>query len=263
MKGVLVTKKRDTDTCARFFGEADKLGINLIHYEDYALVPEQRMDFAVFRNYQSVFLPITKKVRYQMNDFCTANVFRSQVNQMMNLDLGLPKPYTIVLSEESSYDSVQSALGDTFIAKNPFTTLSKGVFLVHNETEFRKVVDRVSMCQDFINTSKGKDLRILLLGGEVVAAVVRSNPNNWRSNLFRQGELKLFEVPNWLKDKLYVIKSYYGIDMCAVDLLFGDNDEDFYFLEVNMNPYLIDMEEISGKNITRDILSYCIKKCNE
>lgn len=260
MRGIIVCKERGLDTVNRFIEESKTLGIELYHYQDFLLDTTQRYDFALFRNYQDQFRKVSTKSRKQFNDFSIGNVHRHQLNQLMNIDLGLDKPLTFRAGEEVSYEAIKSVLGETFIAKSGYSTLSKNVFLIHNEVEFDKVISRVDIFQKFITTSRGKDLRILLFGGEVVCAVERHNPNNWRSSLYRQSVLKEVNIPAWLQDNLYNIKGTYGIDICAVDLLYSDVKDEYLFLELNLSPYFIDLEELTGKNITRDCLSYCIEK---
>ena len=92
-------------------------------------------------------------------------------------------------------------------------------------------------------SSKGRDLRLIVLGGQVVDALVRVNPGSFTSNVHQGGHVEEFDPPQELKDAAVRFAEAIGMVMGSVDFLFGENEGEFYLCEANSSvglSYLMD-----------------------
>ncbi len=126
-----------------------------------------------------------------------------------------------------------------------------GVTLVEDEGALKSVLKIMSavpmrdqvIAQQAILSSKGRDLRIVVIGGRVVDAFVRSNPGGFTSNAHQGGHVEEFDPPDSVKDAAVRLADAMGMAMGSVDFLFGERDGEFYLCEANSSigmPYLTD-----------------------
>ena len=115
------------------------------------------------------------------------------------------------------------------------------------------------MFQEFIKTSKGKDLRINVVGDKVIATVFRSNDNDFRSNITLGGDKQPYS-PNEKQKQIAInaVKAL-GLDFAGVDVMFGENDTPIV-CEVNSNPHFKSTLECTGVDLALSIADYVIGK---
>lgn len=116
--------------------------------------------------------------------------------------------------------------------------------------------------QKFIHEAGGKDIRLVVVGNKVVAAMKRSSQGiDFRSNLSGVGKgTSVEKLP--VKVKKIAIKAIktLGLDYGGVDILISKRDP--LIIDVNSNPGF-KIERVTGKNIGKEILKYIIKKANK
>lgn len=151
---------------------------------------------------------------------------------------GLPVPPSLLLSDSISAASIASVLGDPFIMKPNIGSKGENVRLIHVSGASRKErpEGHGMIAQTFIGSSRGRDIRVWVAGGEAVAAVVRSNPGSIVSNYAAGGTATAFGGP----DRGAVFKlaeqaaAACGLFFAGVDILYG-YDGQYIICEVNGN----------------------------
>ena len=124
------------------------------------------------------------------------------------------------------------------------------MFYPGDEKELRSILKLVNgapfgdqlIAQEAIMSSKGRDLRLIVLGGQVVDALVRVNPGSFTSNVHQGGHVEEFDPPEHLKDAAVRLADAIGMRMGSVDFLFGERKDEFYLCEANSSiglPYLM------------------------
>src|SRR5690606_531476 len=105
-------------------------------------------------------------------------------------------------------------------------TQGQGVFLVHNEQEAADLINehvkkrtRIIL-QEFISEFSGKDIRVIVIKGKIIAAMMRiAKEGDFRSNIHAGGRGEEVELSE--QEKEIAIKSVkvLGLDMAGVDIL--------------------------------------------
>lgn len=111
------------------------------------------------------------------------------------------------------------------------------------------------LIQEYIKEAGGADIRCLVVGGKVVAAMKRqAAPGEFRSNLHRGGTADLVRLsPAERKTALDAAKTM-GLNMCGVDILRSHRGP--VVMEVNSSPGLEGIETATGKDVAGLIIDY-------
>ena len=152
------------------------------------------------------------------------------------------------------------------IVKECFGSFGKQVFLVNDRYELLKVVDtfekRPFLLQKFVSTSEGRDLRLQVVGKEVVATMYRYNDNDFRANVTNGGFMKSYTPNSEQCEMALKACEILGLDFGGVDLLFGEDDRPV-LCEVNSNAHFINLSSCTGVNVADKIIKYVIGEINK
>ncbi len=186
---------------------------------------------------------------------------------------GIPMPKTLfgllcydpdkdVKSE--TLDIIERELGYPMIAKESYGALGKNVYKVDNRKELEeKAVELKSkphLFQEYVSTSYGRDVRVIVIGGKVVATMLRKSDKDFRSNIELGGMGFPFEVGDKVKAQCVKIAEILGLEYCGIDLLFGKEKDEFLVCEVNSNAFFGGMEEATGINVGKAYAEYIYDK---
>lgn len=119
---------------------------------------------------------------------------------------------------------------------------------------FRQM-DANFLVQEYISEAEGADLRVLVIDGEVVAAMRRqSPPGEFRSNLHRGGMAQAVELSANERATAIRAATAMGLNVAGVDLI--QSREGPMVLEVNSSPGLEGIEAATGEGIAEAIVKY-------
>ena len=134
------------------------------------------------------------------------------------------------------------------------STQGKGVVLAETKKAAESVIDAFRglkasfLVQDFVKEAAGEDIRCLVIGGRVVAAMKRTGADgDFRSNLHRGGSAKVVRITKQERDVAVRAARTFGLGIAGVDLLRSSDGPKV--LEVNSSPGLEGIETATGKNI--------------
>lgn len=154
-------------------------------------------------------------------------------------------------------------LGFPMIIKEEFGSFGKQVYLADNPESAKKTVRDLGykgfIIQEFISESRGRDLRINVVGSSAVTAVIRQNPNDFRSNIENGGFAKKTEITKEQEKLAVAAARALGLDFAGVDILFSENGTDLV-CEVNSNPHFKGAFNCTGINLGDGIIEYILKK---
>lgn len=175
-----------------------------------------------------------------------------------------PKTFENVgYSDLGFVDRAVKKLGLPVIIKQAYGSFGEQVYLASTLEQAKDIVTKIAprefLFQKFIKTSKGKDLRINVVGDKVVATILRYNEHDFRSNITLGGSMKPY-TPNPEQERL-AIKTCkaLGLDFAGVDVLFGEDDKPI-ICEVNSNPHFKTTYECTGINLAEKIAEYVKNK---
>lgn len=156
---------------------------------------------------------------------------------------------------------VTDRLGLPLVAKLADGSQGREVFLletVESVIEFqRKYHAHAHLYQKFIAASRGKDIRIFVIGDEVYASMLRSNPNDFRSNIAIGGTAEKIEISNDIKELCISATRIMGLDFAGLDILLGKDGEP-YICEVNSNALFTALSQVCNVNIAEGIASHVV-----
>ena len=174
----------------------------------------------------------------------------------------LPTPKTMLAKYPIDTKIVAREIGFPLIIKNVTGSFGNGIYLSEAEEKFRDIIELIYtnnekaniIIQEFIHDSRGKDLRVFVLGGKVIGCMQRSSDVSFKANYSRGGSVTPFDVTpeiEWLSTEAAKLV---GLDVAGIDLLFdGDG---FKICEANSAPDFQGLEKIVGKGIAEDIMDY-------
>ena len=148
------------------------------------------------------------------------------------------------------------------IIKEVYGSLGLKVYLVHDENELsfymEKLVNVPHIYQQFISSSFGKDVRIIVINHKVVASMERSSKNDFRSNISLGGIGKKIKLSKEFEEVAIKASKILGLDYCGIDILYGPNDEPI-LCEVNSNAFFEHISKISEVDVALEYAKYIVK----
>ena len=114
------------------------------------------------------------------------------------------------------------------------------------------------LVQEFIAEAKGADLRCLVVGEKVVAAMKRqAKEGEFRSNLHRGGSAELVKLTPEERSTAVRAAKIMGLNLAGVDLLRSNHGP--VVMEVNSSPGLEGIEEATGKDVAGLVIQFMEK----
>jgi ribosomal protein S6--L-glutamate ligase len=183
-------------------------------------------------------------------------------------EAGLRVPPTIVCQNADAALEAFAALGGDVVVKPLFGSEGRGMVRVTDPDlawrTFRTLerTQSVLYLQQFIR-HPGWDLRVLVLGGRVQAAMRRWANGGWRTNVAQGGRAESVRVTPEEEALALRAAAAVGAPLAGVDLLPGAGHE-WYVLEVNAVPGWRSLASVTGVDIASLILRFLAHDdCNE
>ncbi len=118
------------------------------------------------------------------------------------------------------------------------------------------------LAQEYIKEAGGADIRCLVVGGKVVAAMKRqSKEGEFRSNLHRGGTASVVKITPEERSTATRAANILGLNVAGVDLLRSNHGP--VVMEVNSSPGLEGIETATGKDIAKMIIEFIEKSAIE
>ena len=181
--------------------------------------------------------------------------------QMMSENL-VPVPITAhVGSWKDTARAVSRVGGVPCVVKSTEGTHGYGVFLAQSDQQARQLVYQMlernmrPLVQEYIKESHGEDIRVLVVGGEVIASMRRkAYGSEFRSNFHLGGSIEKIDITDEQERIACLAAKTMGLDLAGVDMLLSGRGP--LILEVNSSPGLEGIETSTGINIASKIIEY-------
>lgn len=175
---------------------------------------------------------------------------------------GVDMPKTVFASNKSSAkDVIALSGGAPLILKILEGTQGVGVVLVDSEKAAKSVLDAFYgmdvnlLVQEFIEEAGGADIRVLIVGGEVVGAMKRQGADgDFRSNLHQGGHATAHKLTRKEKTTALAAAKAMGLGICGVDMI--ESARGPLVMEVNSSPGLEGIEKSTNIDIAGKIMDY-------
>lgn len=174
---------------------------------------------------------------------------------------GLPFPRSVLFAHDEpvSIQPGKPDFGFPMVLKRQYSSQGLGVELI---TGPAMLAERSAACsdrndgfllQEFIAEAGGSDLRLLVVGGQAVAAMRRTaKPGEFRANMHLGAVATAIPIPD-LAGKLAIqAASAVGLEIAGVDIL--ESSRGPLLLEINACPGFEALETVSGMDIAGKLL---------
>lgn len=156
-------------------------------------------------------------------------------------------------------DLIKMVGGAPLVIKLLEGTQGIGVVLAETKKAAESVIEAFMglnaniMVQEYIKEAGGADIRCLVIGKKVVAAMKRqAQEGEFRSNLHRGGSASLVKITPEERKTAVKAASIMGLNVAGVDILRSGNGP--LVMEVNSSPGLRGIEEATGKDVAGMII---------
>ena len=158
-------------------------------------------------------------------------------------------------------------IGFPMIVKEAYGSFGQQVYICRNYEELVDIVSSVHseamLFQEYIKSSHGRDVRLQVVGGKVTTAMYRySVSDDFRANITNGGKMLPYTANEKEKEFALSIAEKLGLDFCGVDMLFGENEEPV-LCEINSNAHFVNIDNCTGSDTAKDIISYIISNHTE
>lgn len=203
---------------------------------------------------------------YPLNESVAIGRSRDKLRSMQLLARdGVGLPVTTFAHDPKQTDEVLSLAGGApIVIKLLEGTQGIGVVLADTDRSAKSVVEAFRgagvniLLQEFIKEAGGTDIRAIVVGGKVVAAMKRTGAEgDFRSNLHRGGSAKVVKLtPEERATAVRAAKSM-GLNACGVDMLRANHGA--VVMEVNSSPGLEGVEKATGLDIAGKMIEFLEK----
>lgn len=175
---------------------------------------------------------------------------------------GLPVPKTILAKFPLDVDLVERELGFPVVVKTLRGTRGEGVVLCSSREQFHDLANLLDgartgadfLIQQYVGASHGRDVRVLVVGGRVVAAMLRqSTDGGFKSNISLGGVGSAIEPPAELAELAVRAANLLQLDVAGIDVLF-DNDG-YRICEANSAPGFQGLERACKVSVPDEIFA--------
>ncbi|MDZ7661860.1 30S ribosomal protein S6--L-glutamate ligase [Thiohalophilus sp.] len=161
-------------------------------------------------------------------------------------------------------DLIQLVGGAPLVVKLLEGTQGKGVVLAETKKAAESVIDAFRelnanfLVQEFIKEAGGSDIRALVIGDKVVAAMMRTaKEGEFRSNLHRGGSAKVIKLTPEERSTAVRAAKTMGLNVAGVDILRSNHGP--VIMEVNSSPGLEGIELATSKDVAGQIIDFIDK----
>lgn len=182
---------------------------------------------------------------------------------------GLPVPKT-AFAPDPAYlrAALESVGGAPVVMKLPRGTQGKGVMRAHDTEEAQAIsevmwnLQRDAIVQEYVEEARRGDLRIIVVAGEVAAAVRRrASRDEFRTNLHRGGSVRKASPTRRVSELAISAAKLCGLEIAGVDLL--ETKRGPLVLEVNAAPGFEGVERAGGPKVAPLIIDYVERRFEE
>lgn len=180
---------------------------------------------------------------------------------------GLPTLPTWVVEDEAIACRTAEAIGYPVVVKAPYGTFGFSVEKAEHETQLKEVLWRFwkpdfvtpLLMQAFVEEAAGADLRINVVGDQIVGAIQRTAvQGDFRANMELGGSATAYQTSPELAELALQAVQAFGLDYAGVDLI--QTKKGPCVLEVNGNPGFLRITQITGIDVASSIIRLAVSR---
>jgi ribosomal protein S6--L-glutamate ligase len=203
---------------------------------------------------------------YPVNESVAITRSRDKLRTMQLLARkGIGLPVTVFAHRTNQAHEILEMIGGApVVIKLLEGTQGIGVVLGETERAAESIIQAFGgvnvniLVQEFIKEAHGEDIRCLVVGGKVVAAMRRKGKEGeFRSNLHRGGTADQISITPAERSTALSAAKAMGLNVCGVDMLRSNHGP--VVMEVNSSPGLEGVEKATGVDVAGKIIEFVEK----
>ena len=204
---------------------------------------------------------------YPLNESVAIGRSRDKLRSLQILareGIGLPVT-TFAHDPKQTEEVLKLSGGAPLVIKLLEGTQGIGVVLADTDRSAKSVIEAFRgvkvniLVQEFIKEAGNSDIRALVVGGKVVAAMQRTGAEgDFRSNLHRGGSAQQIKISPEERSTAIRSAKAMGLNVCGVDLLRANHGP--VVMEVNSSPGLEGVEKATGIDVAGRIIELLEKQ---
>jgi gamma-F420-2:alpha-L-glutamate ligase len=173
---------------------------------------------------------------------------------------GLPTPATMLAKFPVNIDLIEKVIGFPLVVKTLLGSNGSGVFLVEDAGRFNDLMELIGetnpniqlIFQKFVAVSKGRDLRLFVVDGKVIACMERrARAGGFKANFSQGGSVAEFNPGKEAIDMAVKTAKVLDIQVAGIDLLFTEGG--YTICEANTFPGFKGLELACKVNVPEAI----------
>ncbi|GAB4358199.1 MAG: hypothetical protein Kow0060_12070 [Methylohalobius crimeensis] len=198
---------------------------------DWALFPESWQVNALHYGLKLRIFPSVVSYHLGMNKVEMTRAFWSMCPDHV--------PHTRILpNNDNGREQVLDEFAFPFVIKEPRNSMGRGVHLIQNASQFRRLAASLEVlyAQEYLPLEA--DLRVVLVGDEVVTAYWRCGGDGFRHNIAQGGQADFQDIPSSALELVTRVASQLGVDHAGFDVAM-----------VEEHPYLLEFNVLFGNEV--------------
>lgn len=176
---------------------------------------------------------------------------------------GLPTPSTMLAKFPVDFELIKEHIGFPVVVKTLLGVNGTGVFLIESDEAFYDLMNLIEetnpdiqlIFQKYIAVSKGRDLRVFIVDGKVLACMERrAKPGGFKANFSQGGSVNEFKLDKETEELAIKTAEVLNIQIAGIDLLFKE-DGGFTICEANTFPGFRGLEKACDVNIPEAVFN--------
>lgn len=239
-----------------------------------------KIDFLITRpSFSAKNLPIHASVIRQFelagipvfNSYESIVAAKNKIRMLQKLSRKrIPMPKTYAVRSAEYITEIMDDIGPfPVIVKASMGSGGIGVAIAESKRGLRSLIEMLTsdsedatplIIQRYIRESSGKDIRVFLVGGKIIAAMERiaTKKGEFRSNFLIGGKVRIASLSNQEKRLAEKAAAAMHLDVAGVDII--RSKEGPKILEVNCNPGFKGITNATGVDVAEWIIKYGVKK---
>lgn len=256
-KGINLEIKRANDISLKVNEAIIDLPSFVLFYDKdiYLSLRLEALGCKVFNNSRAILLCDNKILMYQ---------------ELYKFNIRIPKTYIAPKTFENiNYcnldflNTIEKELEYPMVFKEAYGSFGEQVYLVNNHNEAISLIKKIGykdfLIQEYIKTSKGKDIRINVVNHKPVCSILRYNDFDFRSNISNGGKAVNYEPNKEFLDLAIKASKALNLDFGTVDMLLDEFNHPIV-CELNSNPQFKSTFDVTNVDLSDYIRDYIISK---
>lgn len=171
-------------------------------------------------------------------------------------DLSIPMVDTIFMKRENISD--QPPMSYPFVLKESAGRSGKQVYLIESQHDWFYYKSHLSMEDIIIQNCAvqlGKDVRVFIVGQEIIGAVLRERKEDFRANFTLGGSAQWYELNDAERRMIQKITTQFDFGMVGIDFLIG-TDGSLLFNEIEDIVGSRTLSAVSDINIVQKYITH-------